>query len=258
MKYETIIYEVKDKIAYITMNRPDRMNAINGQLRAELIYSFEEFAEDDNAWVAILSGTGKAFSVGADIGEMNTDQTKFDPTRRSLVGVHVGDVEVFKPVIAALHGYVLGVGASTALTCDIRICAEDMHFGYSHPRFGLESVGGPTKLPRWTFVGEAMYYLLTAEHMDANEAYRLGLVHKIVPTPDDLLPEATKIAQRIMENSPMAIRNTKEAYTRGFGLPLMQAAWISKRLEARNKKTEDFKEGIAAFREKRKPVWKGR
>lgn len=259
MKYETITYETKDKIAYITLNRPDRMNAINTQLTSELIYSWEEFAEDDDAWVAILSGAGKAFSVGGDIGERYPDaKMSFNPNKRSLIGVQAGDVEVFKPIIAALHGYTLGAAASVALTCDIRICAEDLHFGFSQPRYAIQSVGGPAKLPKWTFPGEAIYYLLTAEHMDAAEAYRLGLVHKVVPMPEDLIPEATRIAQKIMENSPMAIRNTKEAYTRGFGLPLMQAAHISKRCEVRNKTTEDYKEGIAAFREKRKPVWKGR
>ncbi|MFC1904853.1 enoyl-CoA hydratase-related protein [Chloroflexota bacterium] len=253
MELKTIIYEKKGKIAYITMNRPEKLNALNIDLRSDLLRCWEDFAGDDNAWVAILNGAGKAFSVGADFGDMSPD-----PAKESLGGLQTGEIDVFKPIIATIHGYALGVGASLALACDIRICAEDLHFGYSNPRHGVQSIGGPTRLPRWTFPGEAMYYLLTTEHMDAAEAYRLGLVHKVVPTPEDLVPEATKIAHKIMENSPMAIRTTKEAYTRGFGVQFMQALHISKSADRRNKKTEDYQEGIAAFSEKRKPVWKGK
>lgn len=249
MDLKYTLYEKKGHIAYFTMNRPDRLNAYTNSMVLEWWHVWNDFRDDDNAWVAIVSGAGTSFSAGHDIRDPETGP---EPP-----SIHYGGVEIYKPIIAAVQGYALGGGCSMALACDIRICAEDAMFGYPQPKFGIMSMGGHQRLPRSTFPGMALYYMLTGDYIDAKEAYRLGLVYKVVPK-DQLMAEATKMAEKLCENSPMAVRATKEAFIRGQQVTLREGLHIAQLVSQRLRQTEDYQEGLRAFAEKRKPVWKAR
>lgn len=253
MKTRAARYERRGKIAFVTMNRPEKGNAMNQELCLDLLECWEQYLEDEEAWVAVLSGEGRHFCVGADISQ------GIDAHRHSAMtvpGLHYGTLECFKPIVAALHGYCLGQGMSMALGCDVRVCADDARLGYPHVSHGFCSVGGPTRLPRH-IPGMAMYYLLTGELITPQEAHRLGLVVKVVPR-EELLAEATAIAEKICRNAPMAVRATKEAAVRQIGLPEHEGFAIARDVLHHLTKTKDYAEGIAAFVEKREPVWQGK
>lgn len=249
MGLQHVKYSKEGKIAYVTLNRPEKRNAYTNQTLNELGACWTDYKNDDNLWAAILSGTGAAFCVGHDL-------TAGESIASEPPAIHYGNIELYKPIIGAIHGYALGGGCSMAFACDIRICSDDASFGYPQARVGIMTIGGPQRLPR-LIPGLAQWYLFSGEHIDAQEALRLGLVLKVVPN-DKLMEEATRIGERLCECSPTSIRYIKESVERGKLLPLDEALRLSKEIAARAELTEDYQEGLSAFLEKRKPTWKNR
>ena len=253
---DEILWEKRGHIRIMTYNRPQAMNATTlGMMRAEEQY-LEEFLNDDDAWVLIYTGTGRAFSTGLDLGAA---KEVFSAPRKPKVLVQDAP-EIWKPIIAAINGYAVGGGCELAMACDIRLAADDARIGLPEVKRALiPGAGGCARLPRLAPLGNALMMLLTGDWIDAQEAYRIGLVQKVVPR-DRLLEEAIGLAEKICENGPVAVRTVKEAAYRGLEAPL-PVALAQNRLSAtqnRQLAPEDVDEGIRAFSEKRKPSYKGR
>lgn len=258
--YNTLTYEKKDNIGILTINRPDKLNAISHELTTELQQLFDEIEDDDELRVLIITGAGeKAFVAGADIGEL--------VDRDALLGRKVSRLrqEIFSrienfpfPTIAAVNGYALGGGLELALACSIRICSEKALFGAPEVKLGIiPGDGGTQRLPRLVGLGRAMEMILTGDFIDAQEAYRIGLANKVVP-PDSLMEETLALAQKIASRPPLAVMYAKEAVNRSAdGSPVSGYA-LESYLHALACTTEDKKEGVAAFLEKRKGVFKGK
>lgn len=246
-----IIYEKKDRIAYITLNRPEAFNAYDNVMLRELEKVWYDFRDDPEVWVAVLTGAGRHFCVGHDLESLH-EVTEPEPP-----SIHYGSIEIYKPIIAAVNGNAMGGGCSMALGCDLRVAADNARFGYPQTQVGHMSLGGHQRLPRMTFPGIALEMMLTGDAIDAREAFRLGLVNRVVPL-KDLISETTKLAQKIAQNGPLAVRATKEAFIRGQAIPLQQGIRMAALLYGRIAPTEDAQEGLKAFKEKRKPVWKGK
>jgi enoyl-CoA hydratase/carnithine racemase len=248
-----LIYEKKDRIAYITLNRPDKMNALNSELLDELAKTWVDFRDDDNLWVAVLSGAGKAFCVGADfqsIGEPGI-QIGFNVLREDP-----NNYMVWKPIITAINGHIIGRGLSLALSCDIRIASETVQFSMPEAKFGVIP-GGIDVLERYIPPGIARELLLIGDSISAQRAYEIGLVNKVVP-PEKLLDEATAMAEKLRENSPLALRGIKEMLNRSKDLDYRTAVALYENVNTRVLKSKDFAEGMKAVTEKRKPKWQGR
>lgn len=264
MAYETIIYEVKDHIAYLTLNRPEALNAFNRQMTAEIIDASDHINKDPEVRVAILTGAGdRAFSAGLDLKERAaSDVAPVDNRRARLApGIrahHQAVYSIDKPSIAAIHGWAVGGGCELALACDIRVAADNLKIGLMEVKRGLmPGAGGTQRLPRTIPKGLALEIALTGEPVDAQEAYRIGLVNHVVPR-EELMPTAERIARMIMQNAPVAVRFVKEAIHKGLDLTLEQGLRLEVDLSTLLSTTEDAKEGPKAFAEKRQPVWKGR
>jgi len=269
-----IIYEKKGSLAFITINRPERRNALNFEAFGLLANAWLDFRDDPNLWVAIITGAGdKAFCAGGDlkefihmvtqnIGELSASggsQTLGGdvPVNASLVAV-LREVEIYKPIIAAVNGFCIAGGMEMLQGTDIRIAAENATFGIGEPRRGLFPGGGSTtKLPRQIGYAHAMEILLTAEPISARKAYEYGIVNEVVPL-DQLMPTAIRYAELICQNGPLAVRAVKESAVKGLALPYKEALEHEMLYSAQVFSTEDAMEGIAAFQEKRKPNWKGR
>jgi enoyl-CoA hydratase/carnithine racemase len=265
MSYQYAIYEKKGHIAYITINRPEVMNALHAAANSELSEIFTDFNEDENAWIAIFTGAGpRAFSAGNDLkataaatarGESMATQTRSD--RPMYFGGVVG-LQCYKPIIAAVNGVAVGGGFEIALACDLIIAAEHARFGLPEPRVGLiAGAGGVHRLPQQIPLKQAMGMLLTGKQINAQEAYRLGLVNEVVPG-EQLLATAERWANEILECSPLSIRLTKEAAINGLAKPVDEAMRQDRPLLERLLSSQDFVEGPKAFAEKRKPAWTGR
>lgn len=261
MTDETIIYEKKDKIAYITLNRPAVMNALNRQTYQRLAEVWNDFRIDPDVWVAIVTGAGdKAFSAGADLKDrfVKGRQDTLDEFWTSSPQGRLSDLEMWKPVIAAINGYCLAGGLELALCCDLRIASENASFGMSEVlRALVPGGGGVQRLPRQIPYVKAMEMLLTGDRIDAQEAYRIGLINKVVPLPQ-LMPAAVEMATKITNNGPIAVRAIKESLIRGMDLPLNHALRMNVAFRQVNLTTEDSLEGPLAFSEKRPPNYKGK
>jgi enoyl-CoA hydratase/carnithine racemase len=242
-------YKKEGKIAIITLNRPEALNALNTQLRTELQAALEDVRDNNDVFVTVVTGAGdRAFSAGADIKE-------FSPTRRLRPDLLRLD-QIWKPFIAAIHGFCLGGGLELALTCDLRIAAENSRFGTPEIKVGvIPGGGGISRLPRFISRSKAAEILLLGDHIDAQEAYRIGLVNKVVPR-DQLMPAAMAWANRICELGPLMVRAVKEAMIRGYDMTLPESLTLEKDFQRYIRSTEDHMEGARAFIEKRKPNWK--
>jgi enoyl-CoA hydratase len=248
-----VLYEKKDRTVTITLNRPEKLNAYTAQDIQELEKAWYKFRDDPDAWTAILTGAGKAFCAGHDLASLPELCEPEPPS------IHYRNLELFKPIICAVNGHALGGGCSMTMGCDIRIAAENATFGYPQPNYALTSLGGHQWMPRMTFRGIAMEMMLTGDRITAQEAYRIGLVNKVVPL-DQLMPTALKLAERINANGPLAVRATKEDFLVGERMLWQPDGTNFSRLNYAKLwyTSEDVKEGLKAFQEKRKPVYKGK
>jgi enoyl-CoA hydratase len=244
--FETIIYEKKDGIAYITLNRPQALNAVNIKMRDELYEVLPALDDDPEVMVGIIKGAGdRGFSAGADITEFGTTPSQNIARQirweRDLWGQFLG---VSKPLIAAIHGFALGAGVEMSMCCDIRIASEDARFGLPEVGIGMvPTAGGSQTMPRLVWSGMCVGPILTGEIINAAEALRIGLIHRIVPR-DNLLPAAESVARVIMSRSQTAVRYAKQAINRGLDLSLGEGLEMEDRLFAIVLGTEDAKEGI--------------
>lgn len=246
MQYKTIIHEKKGQVCYITLNRPKVGNAINAQMSRELADVCRMINQDEGIMVVILKGAGGAFSSGSEPQEW---EAGCDASRA------IDSLE--RVTIAAIDGAAIGEGLELALACDIRIASKRASFCLPHTTYGLIPGGGGTqRLPRLVGKGKALEMILTAEPIDADEAYRIGLVSKVVSA-EELLSEVNEWAKRIITCGPIALRYAKEAVNKGLDFTLEQGLRLEADLYFLIQTTEDRMEGIRAFREKRLPQFKG-
>jgi enoyl-CoA hydratase len=257
--YETLLVERRDRVAIITINRPDKMNALNIQTRQEGAAVLDEMRDDESVGVVIFTGAGeKAFIAGADIAEFagRTALTQRDVMLGRSLFTAIDNFP--KPVIAMINGYCLGGGCELALACDLRIASEKASFGQPEIKLGIIPGGGGTqRLTRLVGEGKAMEMILTGDVIDAQTALRLGLVNMVVPAAD-LEAKSIEIANRIGEKSPIALRMAKEAVKLASRSNLDEGLRREVDLFALCFSSEDKDEGVKAFLEKRKPVFKGR
>ena len=264
MDFQTILYQTRDQIAFITFNRPDSLNAMNRQMTRELVEVCQQVEEDSGIRVAIFTGAGeKAFSAGMDLKERA--ETSFSPIERrqqkltnKIYTQARAVAAITKPTIAAIRGYCVGGGLEFALACDLRVAAEDAKLGLTEVRRGIiPGAGGTQRLTRAVGVTKAMEMCLTGDTVSGLEAKSLGLVNNAVPSAD-VLKTAEDLAGRILKGAPMSVAFIKEAIKQGVELPLEEGLRLEADLSALIGITEDAKEGPRAFAEKRPPVWKGK
>ncbi len=260
MDYQNIKFETKGAIATVTVNRPDKLNALNMAVMEELRAAFTAIREDAAVRVAILTGEGlKAFVAGADIAELNKHDT-VSAKAYTHKGQSVLDLieDLGKPVIAAVNGFALGGGCELAMACTFRIASENAKLGQPEVKLGIMAgYGGTQRLPRLVGKGPALQLLLTGEHISAQEAMRIGLVNEVVPQPD-LLKRCEEIAAKIIANAPLAVQYTMEAVHHGMEMPLREGLFLEASLFGVCCATEDKNEGTRAFLEKRAADFKGR
>ena len=258
MSYEYAIYEKRGRIAYVTLNRPEVMNALHGLASRELAEIWDDFAADGDVWVAILTGAGaRAFSAGNDLKATASGSGRSDTPFTGGFGGITDRFDLFKPVIAAVNGWAMGGGCELALACDIIVASERARFGLPEPRVGLyASEGGIHRLPRHVPLKIAMGMMLTGRNIDAQEAYRIGLVNEVVPH-DELMAAAERWAHEILECAPLSVRGSKEGALRGLDLPLREAIHGDYEWLKRHRASPDRIEGPRAFAEKRQPHWTG-
>jgi enoyl-CoA hydratase/carnithine racemase len=256
MAHEFATYEKKDRIGIVTINRPERMNALHPPANFELHEIWNEFERDPDVWVGILTGAGdKAFSAGNDLrftAEHGRDMVRSAETG---FGGLTNRTTCWKPILAAVNGYALGGGFEMALACDIILAADHARLGLPEPKVGLMAgAGGVHRLPRMIPQKIAMGLILTGRHMTAQEACRLGVVNEVVPLAE-LMPTALRWASEILECAPLSIRASKQAALMGLGHPLDIALRMTYTEAERMRRSEDTVEGPRAFAEKRPPRW---
>jgi enoyl-CoA hydratase len=255
MAYQNIIFEKEENIAVITFNRPDAMNALNNQTRAEFAAAIAEVAADDGIKVLILTGSGKAFVAGSDIKEFS-QTTPYVAHNINRLGEMVEKLE--KPVIAAVNGFCLGGGCEIAMGCDIIIASDKAKFGQTEINIGIIPGGGGTqRLPRLIGVCKAKELIYTGDIISAEEAFRLGLVNRVVPM-DELMPAAKELAKKIATKSAAALKLAKTAISRGMRTNLESGLKYEYELYSLALSLEDKVEGVNAFLEKRAPKFVGR
>ena len=261
MSYETLIYEKDQGMAVLTLNRPDRMNALSFKLKEEVSSVFDRLEEDEEIKVVILTGGLKAFSAGADIKErsqVQLTQSQFYSAQRKSQEFYTRIEQFEKPVIAAISGVAIGGGLELVLVCDLRIASDTARFGLPEVKLGvIPSAGGTQRLPRLIGATRAKELLFTGEFIDAQEAYRMGLVNRVVAV-DHLMEETRALAQKLAKNPPLSIQYAKRAVNRGLQLDMTSALDYEAHCASILYASEDRKEGMRAFKEKRKPVFKGR
>src|SRR5262245_10032572 len=258
--FANLLFEKRDAIAYVTLNRPKVLNALNRATWEDLRAAFEDVRDDETIRGIILTGAGdKAFIAGADIGEL-AQVSALEAEESSRFGQEVLNLieNLGKPVVAAINGFALGGGCETAMACTIRIAAEHAKFGQPEVKLGLLPGGGGTqRLPRLVGKGRALQLILTGEMINAAEAYRIGLVNDVAPVAS-LRPRAEAILAQIFANAPMGIRYSLEAVNRGLETSLDEGLRLEASYFGLCAATDDKKEGTSAFLEKRAPQFQGR
>ncbi len=260
MTYETLLFDVRDGVAVVTINRPDKLNALNDQVMAELADAVERISTDAAIKGVILTGSGpKAFVAGADIGDLSR-QGPFDGKARAMRGQAVlRRLETCgKPSIAAVNGFALGGGCELAMACTLRVASESAKFGQPEVKLGIApGYGGTQRLPRLVGKGVALQLILSAEMIDAKEAHRIGLVNKVVPAAE-LLAESEKLLRGILAMGPLAVRLSMEAVDQGLEMTLDEGLLLEANHFGLLAATQDMKEGTVAFLEKRPPRFEGK
>ena len=259
MPYQFLTLEVSDRIATLTVNRPDKLNALNDATIAELGVAIEEIRSRDDIGGAIVTGAGRAFVAGADISELasQTPAIAKDRARRGQEIFRRFETSA-KPVVAAINGFALGGGCELALACHIRIASDKAKFGQPEVKLGIcPGYGGTQRLSRLIGKGRAIQLLTTAEMIDAAEAYRIGLVNKVV-NGEELIPAATEMLKQILANGPVAVALCIEAVDRGLEMSLEEGLVLEANHFGLLASTADMTEGMQAFLEKRSPVFAGK
>lgn len=259
MAFQFLQVDAADRIATITVNRPDKLNALNDATMAELGQAIEQVRADTGVAGIVVTGAGRAFIAGADISEL---RSKSGPEIYALAR---RGQEVFrrfetspKPVVAAINGFALGGGCELAMACHVRIAAESAKFGQPEVKLGITpGYGGTQRLTRLVGRGRALQLLLTGEMIDANEAYRIGLVNRVVPTGEQAVEAARAMIGQMLGNGPLALAQCIEVVNRGADISIEEAMALEASAFAMLASTEDMREGTSAFLEKRAPAFRG-
>src|SRR6478672_10689675 len=260
MSYQNLKFEIKNKIAYVTINRPDKLNALNMATMEELRAAFTAIRDDKDVRVVILTGEGqKAFVAGADIGELSK-HTTVSAKEYTHKGQAVLDLieNLGKPVIACINGFALGGGCELAMACTMRLASDNAKLGQPEVKLGIMAgYGGTQRLPRLVGKGIAMQMVLAGEMISAQEAHRIGLVNEVLPSAE-LIPRAEAIAAKIIANAPLAVQYAMEAVNKGMEMTLAEGLYLEATLFGVCCATEDKTEGTKAFLEKRAAEFKGK
>jgi enoyl-CoA hydratase/carnithine racemase len=260
MDYQNLLFEVKERIAFVTVNRPKVLNALNDQTMEELRVAFLDIRRREDIGGILFTGAGeKAFIAGADINELAT-QTPLEGKDRSRRGHHILDIieNLGKPVVAAINGYALGGGCEIAMACHIRTASENAKIGQPEVKLGIVAgYGGTQRLTRLVGLGRALELLLTGEPISAQRAYEIGLVNAVYPQ-SELLVQSENLLRKILANGPLAVKLTMEAAIHGSEIPLAEGLNLEADLFALSCTTEDMKEGTRAFVEKRAARFQGK
>jgi enoyl-CoA hydratase len=255
--YENILLAVDGPVATVTLNRPQALNALNAPLLGELVDALTKLDADEAVRCIVLTGNERAFAAGADIKEM-ADASSVDMLRRNALARYDAVRKIAKPIIAAVSGWALGGGCELAMACDMIVASETARFGQPEINIGImPGAGGTQRLTRALGKARAMELILTGDYLSAQEAHARGLVNRIAP-PELYLEEAQKLARRIAAQPPVAVRLAKDAVLKAQDLSIEEGLDYERRVFYLLFATEDQKEGMAAFVEKRPPQWKGR
>lgn len=255
----SVLYERDGHLATITYNRPDVLNAINAELREDLNAAWLRFREDEDAWVAIVTGAGRAFCAGVDMRNPQGAVGSWPGTFWEIPTINSFEsgLEIWKPTIAAVNGPCIGYGLTAVAACDFVIASERATFAFPEVKLGTPTIVGAIRLPLRMGWQNAMELLLTGDTIDADRAKEIGLVWKVVPH-DELLAEARLLAHRLCQGAPLAVRATKEIAWRSRYLPWIEAVRMGESLRRQVGATDDVREGAAARAESREPRWTGR
>jgi E-phenylitaconyl-CoA hydratase len=256
---DTVTFRLDGHVATITYNRPEALNAINGDMRRDLNAAFARLRDDEEAWVAIVTGAGRAFCAGGDLRDGAGSTGEFAGTfwEKPTLNSFESGWEVFKPVIAAVNGYCLGYGLTLATWCDFVIASDRAEFGLPEVQLGMPAVVASIRLPQRVNWADAMELLLTGERIDAQRAHEMGLVWKVVPH-GTLLDEAHALADRLQAGAPLAQRVMKEMAMRTRHMPTLEAIRFGETMRLVAARTQDATEGVRASVERRPPHWSGR
>jgi len=249
-----VLYEIKEGIAYITLNRPEKLNAINPEMRELLWDAFQDVKNNPEVRCAIVTGKGRAFSTGHDLVAMASARAN---EGHSTGDLYVVQANIWKPIIAAINGICLAQGCGIALGSDIRVASTEAQFGWPQAKRGISSVSGPALLSQVVPRNIAFEFLFTGDFVDANRALELMLVNYVVPS-EEVMPKAEELARKITANAPLSIAAIKEAAIKGAEMGLEERVAFAQQKRDEVLATEDAQEGVRAFAEKRVPVWKGR
>ena len=259
MTYEFLTLDVADRIATITFNRPDKLNALNDATMVELGHAVEQVRADGAVAGVVVTGAGRAFVAGADIAELRakTPGEAFELSRRGQQVFRLLETAP-KPVVAAVNGFALGGGCELAMACHVRLASESAKFAQPEVKLGvLPGYGGTQRLTRLVGRGRALQLLLTGEMIDATEAHRIGLVNRVIPAGESVVDAARALLRQMIANAPLALGECIDVVNRGADVGLDEALTLEAIAFKRLAATEDMKQGTAAFLEKRAPAFKG-
>jgi E-phenylitaconyl-CoA hydratase len=256
---DAVLYERTGHVTTITYNRPQVLNAVNAELRRDLNAAFARFRDEDDAWVAIVTGAGRAFCAGADLrdGAGATGEFAGSFWEKPTLNSFESGWEIYKPVIAAVNGHCLGYGLTLVTWCDFVLASDRARFGYPEAALGIPAMVGAIRLPQRLAWADAMEMLMTGAPVDAEKARQIGLVWRVVPH-DELMNEARALADRLIQGAPLAQRAMKEMAMRASHLSSPEAIRMGEAMRLATASTADASEGLRAAAERRRPQWQGR